>query len=107
MRVAIAWQTVIVQSSLANRHDLGVPRQFAQCRTHIRRRFAGMARMPAYRGEYAREFFAQLRHAFAAGQVGADGDDLRDPCPVCTLNDLRQVRTEIRKIKMSMSVVKS
>ena len=102
-----AWQPMIVQAGFANRHHLGMPRQFAQLGPHIGRRFAGVTGMPAHRREHAGKLFAQLQRSFAARQIGADGDDLRNPRRVCALDNLGQIRSEVWKIQMRVGVVKN
>ena len=70
--------TMIIQTRLADGHDLGMPRQRAQSRPHIGRRVQHVRRMPADGGIDMGIFLGDLNCARAAFQVGADGDDFGD-----------------------------
>ena len=94
---------MIIQAGFADRDDPRTFRQLAQRRDHIVPRFLHISRMNADDGENIRIFLRQLDRAPAAFNRRADRDDARDAGFGRALQDVVEVRREIRVIEMRVS----
>ena len=104
--VGVVRFTIVIQSGFANGDDFWVTRQFAKARAHIFRRVQNVVRMPAYRRINVRKGLSNFNRPPTRNKVGADGYDFRDAGVRRALNDVGEVRLEIRETEMSMCIVK-
>src|SRR5436190_1237801 len=98
---------MIVQPGFAQANDLGMLRQLAQGRAEIGRCLIHFGRMPANHGIDVGESFRKLKRAPAALEIGANADNPGYSGVVRPTENLRQLLSEIRIIKVRVSIVES
>ena len=106
-KISVVVFPVVIQARFANGDDFGMLRQFAQRRADILRGFQNMVWMNADGRIDIGEFLRNLNGEPAGGQISADGDYFGDPIVMRAPDDLREVRLEIGKPEVRVSVVKN
>src|SRR4051812_21906252 len=78
-RSFVTGQTVVIETSFAQRHHFRVPSEFSEALLKIRRCLEGIGGMPSHHGEHIRKTFGKLNGSLAAFEIRADADDFNDP----------------------------